>query len=588
MKIYSFLKYIVKKYPRQFWSTIVLLLLLNFVEMGSVLTLAPLIDLITKPNLDGASSITIRLFELLKRFNLPATMYSVMIIILFFGLLRGLVSILVHVSVLKIKFAVVKDEICGTYETVFNAGWNFFVKNSQGILGNILIKEVQKVGDAFGQMGDMFVTLFRIIFYFILVFFVSWKFSIVILLLTIVISWPFSLLGRLNYKLGQITLETGNRIFAIIQENLAAAKIIIGFGEQKKGIRSLEKTVDSHVDSALKSLAIAHGTTNAFHPVGIVLLLFSVGLSQTVIKIPLSELTVILYTFYMAVPLVGQLLTSKNIMLNFFPSYEQVKRLQAIAEKAVQPSGDILFNHFENQIVFDRVNFSYHECGLLLQNIDVVIPKGKMVAFVGKSGAGKSTLVDLLLRFYEPSSGAILIDDTDLKELDVLSWRRRIGYVPQDIIIFNMSIRENLKWAKDDATDEEIIRACKMANVDEFLEDLQNGLDTIVGDRGVRLSGGQRQRVALARAILRKPELLILDEATSSLDSHSEKLIQNAIENISHETTVIVVAHRLSTIINADYIYVIDNGSIIEKGPFSELCTQKGKFYELAKIQGMA
>ena len=162
-----------------------------------------------------------------------------------------------------------------------------------------------------------------------------------------------------------------------------------------------------------------------------------------------------------------------------------------------------------------------------------------------------------------------------------------MGYVPQDSVLFNMSIRENLIWSKDVATEEEIHNACKMANADEFIVNLPNKLDTIVGDRGVRLSGGQRQRIALARAILRNPDLLILDEATSALDSHSEKLIQNAIENISHRTTIVVVAHRLSTIINADLIYYFENSKIIEQGGFQMLCSLKDKFYDLAKVQGL-
>jgi ATP-binding cassette subfamily B protein len=564
------------------------MLLLNFIEMGSILTLAPLIDLITKPTLEGTSSITIRLFGLLERVNLPTTIYSVMILILCFTFLRVIVSILVYKKVLKIKYALAKDMICNTYERFFDAGWNFFVTNSHGTLGNTFIKEINRVGDSFGHMGLLFVTLFRVIFYFIVAFYISWRLSLVIILVTIIISWPFSLLGSLTYKLGKINLETANRIFEIIQENLAAAKIIIGFGEQKRGVQSLEKAVDDHVNSNIKSQVVENSIPIVFQAVGIGLLLLSIFLSQTFIKISLSELTVILYSFYLAVPLAGQLLASKNAMLNFFPSYEQVNRLRSLAEKEVQPSGSNLFDHFEHQIVLNNVNFSYPKHDLLLRDINVIIPKGKMIAFVGKSGAGKSTLIDLLLRFYEPDSGVILVDGIDLRELDVLSWRHRIGYVPQDSILFNMSVRDNLKWAEDDATDDDIIHACKLANVDDFIDDLSNGLDTIVGDRGVRLSGGQRQRVALARAILRRPELLILDEATSSLDSHSEKLIQDAVENISHETTIVVVAHRLSTIINADYIYVIDNGIVIEEGTFAELYAQRGRCYELAKIQGIA
>ena len=187
--------------------------------------------------------------------------------------------------------------------------------------------------------------------------------------------------------------------------------------------------------------------------------------------------------------------------------------------------------------------------------------------------------------FNEPKSGQITFDGTNLQEFDINSYRKRIGYVPQDSILFNMSIRDNLIWAKEDATNEEIKHACRQANADEFIEGFPHGYDTLVGDRGIRLSGGERQRISLARAILRRPELLILDEATSSLDTHSERLIQKAMENIAKETTIIVIAHRLSTIVNADYVYALKRGKVIEEGTYSDLIKMDGYFNRMVKVQ---
>jgi ABC-type multidrug transport system fused ATPase/permease subunit len=193
----------------------------------------------------------------------------------------------------------------------------------------------------------------------------------------------------------------------------------------------------------------------------------------------------------------------------------------------------------------------------------------------------------LLIGFYEPDKGVILADKKPLQEFDIYSFRRHIGYVPQDTILFNDTVRNNLLWSNEKATEQEIIETCKLANADEFIMNLSDGYDTVVGERGVRLSGGERQRIALARALLRKPELLILDEATSALDSRSELLIKSAIENIAYKTTLVVIAHRLSTIENADFIYVLQGGCVVEQDTFTELLNKDGNFSYMAQLQGI-
>ena len=215
----------------------------------------------------------------------------------------------------------------------------------------------------------------------------------------------------------------------------------------------------------------------------------------------------------------------------------------------------------------------------------MTIAKGKMVAFVGESGAGKSTLIDVIMGFNEPEKGSITCDGTPLHDFDIGSYRARIGYVPQDSALFNGTIRENLLWAKPDASEADLRRACRQAHAEEFITSLPQGYETVTGDRGVRLSGGQIQRIALARAILRKPDLLILDEATSSLDTRSERLIQEAIETIAKDTTIVVIAHRLSTIVNADYVYVLKGGKVVEEGTYQELVRLDGQFNRMARLQ---
>jgi ATP-binding cassette subfamily B protein len=286
-----------------------------------------------------------------------------------------------------------------------------------------------------------------------------------------------------------------------------------------------------------------------------------------------------------SVPLIGELSRTRNSLENFYPSYEQLKRLRENAKQLKEITGAKKFQGISHEIRFESVSFAYPGCKNVLNDINAKIPKGKMIAFVGESGAGKSTLIDMLMGFHKPSTGKINIDNIPIENFDIYSLRQRIGYVPQEGLLFNTSIRDNLRWSNNEASETDIFNACKLARAHEFIQNCTNGYDTIVGDRGARLSGGEIQRIALARAILRKPELLILDEATSSLDSNSEQLIQQSIETIAKYTTIVVIAHRLSTIKNADYVYVLSNGTIVEEGNYKELTNQGGLFAQMVQKQ---
>jgi subfamily B ATP-binding cassette protein MsbA len=235
---------------------------------------------------------------------------------------------------------------------------------------------------------------------------------------------------------------------------------------------------------------------------------------------------------------------------------------------------------FEKDIVFENVDFAYAREGFRLSGIDLTFEKGKFYGIVGSSGSGKSTLIDLIMKFYSNEDGNILVDGKDLKGIDVRSWRGQIGLISQETFIFNGTIEENISFATDESevVKDRVIAAAKTADIHDFITELPDGFQTVVGERGLTLSGGQRQRLAIARAVYRDPEVYIFDEATSSLDTHSEKRIQKAIEDLSRSKTVIAVAHRLSTVVYADEIIAMDGGRIVEKGTHSALLEKEG-FY---------
>ncbi len=258
-----------------------------------------------------------------------------------------------------------------------------------------------------------------------------------------------------------------------------------------------------------------------------------------------------------------------------------IERVDKLFDAAHEDPGEIKIDKFSKLLKFDNVSFAYHKDNIVLENIDLEIDQGEVLAIVGKSGAGKSTLVDLIPRFYKVSDGKISIDGMDLNEVELNSLRKLIGIVSQDIILFNDTIRENIAFGREDAPESDIVEAAKLAFADEFIRELPEGYDTVIGERGLNLSGGQRQRIAIARAILKNPPILILDEATSSLDTVSEALVQKALEKLMKGRTTIVIAHRLSTIKNADRIIILDKGKIADSGTHEQLISRNDTYMKL-------
>lgn len=585
MKAIIFMRVIFKKFAFLLCANIILLFLASLIDAVSVFSLVAVVDLFINPGQEAASLITRQITAMLGQIGLPVTLGSILVIFVSLNLLRAGFQVFAQNSILRTKYAVLRDIMLGTFEDFFNARWNFFSSARQGILLNTFIREINFIGDAFGAMARYFAVILQVALYLVVPFYLSWQVTTVSLITAFIFAIPFFLLGRVSYRLGKLNTSTANQIGSVIQENLSLAKLVLGFAGQRKSVDSLAGAFDSHRNVTVKSQTLSYAIPLLYYPLGLSVLI--IGLfSARRLMLPLSETVVLFYALAKIIPCIGTITEQKAYLDNFFPSYEQVVNLRERAKELKQPTGSRIFTGF-NQIRIEGLSFAYPDQGPVFNNLDMKIEKGKMVAIVGESGIGKSTLIDMLMGFNEPSSGRISFDGVPLAEFDINSYRRHIGYVPQDSVLFNATVRDNLLWANENASEKEIVEACRQANALEFIESLPKGYDTFVGDRGVRLSGGQIQRIALARAILRKPQLLILDEATSALDTYSERLIQQAIEGIVRETTVIVVAHRLSTIINADYIYLIKDWGIAEEGTYAQLMQKNSHFTKLARLQAL-
>ena len=586
MKVFSFIRDLFRKFPFLLAGNTIVLVVQSLIGTVSIFTVAPVIDFFINPDLRNASPITRQAAAMMRSIGLPMTLGTFLSVFLAVQFFKNGFTLFARHCLLRTKYAVLRALMVGTFEDFLHARWLFFSSSKQGTILNTFVREISMVGDAFGAMALYFASLLQVIFYLAVPFYISWQVTSLSLATALLLAWPFLLLGRVNYRLGKLNTSTANEVVAVIQESLSLVKVVLGFGNQYKSVHNLAAAFDAHRNTTLKSQTLGLATPLMYEPLATLVLVIALFAAQH-FGLALSEMAVLLWALRNSIPTVGDLALQRNSLANFFPSYEQIQALKQRARELRQQSGELPFTGFRREIAVENLTFTFPGHEPTLADIDLRIPKGKMVALVGESGAGKSTLIDMIMGFNEPLSGQITFDGVPLQRFDINSYRRRIGYVPQDSVLFNMTVRDNLRWAKESATDAEIQEACRQANAKEFIERFPAGYDTVVGDRGVRLSGGQCQRLALARAILRKPELLILDEATSSLDTYSERLIQQAIETIAKETTVIVIAHRLSTIVNADYVYVLHMGRVVEEGMYRELVRKEGQFSRMMQMQAL-
>jgi ABC-type multidrug transport system fused ATPase/permease subunit len=584
-KLSDFAREILTVFPVQMAIHITLIIVMSSIDAMSVLSIAPIVDILINPDLKDMSSLTQTLVIWIESVGISVNIINMCLVFLSINILKALLGITVTHSMLKIKYAMQREILCGTFARFFRAQWFFFSSGERGTLLNTFIRESGVFGDAIATVSRLFASMVQVLLYLFLPFSISWQVTSVSLITGVSLAIPFLLFGKVNRRLGSLNTITSNKIASIIQESLSSAKVILGFGNQQYSVNGLYEAFDAHRNVTIKSQTLSYAIPNMYYPLGLVVVIMSLFTAQK-LAVPFSEIVVLLYALMRAVPVIGEIVGQKNLVENYFPSYMQVKSLQARADKFRQRTGNGHFVDLKEAINVTNLDFAYPETSnQILADVSICIKKGTMVAIVGESGAGKSTLIDLIMGLSEPLAGSVKVDGVSLREIDIVSYRKRLGYVPQDSMLFNKTIRDNLLWSQENATDEEIHFACKRANATEFIEQLSDGYDTVVGDRGVRLSGGQIQRLALARAILRKPALLVLDEATSSLDSSSERLIQQSLESIAQETTILCIAHRFSTIVRADNIYVLSNGRVVEEGTYPELMQLDGHFCQMAQMQ---
>ena len=496
-----------------------------------------------------------------------------------------------NVTLSIVQYRLIRDLRNKLYSHFHYLSLSYFNKNKSGELTAVLVNDIDNMRNSLSIMFQkLFVEPINIIILMSLLFIVSTKLALIALLIIpvsgiIIFGISHSIRRRSARSQAQLAGMT-----SMIAETIGSMRIVKAFATKGFEINRFAKETQKYYKLMLRRDRLRFVSSPVSETFGatIAALLLWVGARDVLVIESISSedfLRFILLLFSLFQPL-KNLTNVVNELQNGLASADRVFTIMDIESDIQDVDNAAEVNDLKNSLSFDNVSFSYgDEKDKVLSNINFQINKGEILALVGPSGAGKSTLVDLIPRFYDTLGGSIKIDGKDIKKLKINSLRSLMGIVTQETFLFDDSVRANIAYGLENISDDKIKDAAIAANAHEFIKELPDGYNTIIGERGVSLSGGQKQRIAIARAIVKNPPILILDEATSSLDSESEKHVQSAIENLMSERTVFVIAHRLSTVHNANKILVLENGKIVQEGKHDELVNIDGLYKQLHKMQ---
>lgn len=533
--------------------------------------------------------------EMIINTSATTTLLAIGFFLAFMTFLKTTAYFLSSACVMPIRTGVVRDIRNQLYHKITALSLSFFSEERKGDIIARMSGDVQEVENSIMSSLDMlFKNPILIVAYFITLVIISWQLTVFTIIFVPIFGWFMGFVGRKLKSRSILAQSLWSDTMSVVEETLGGLRIIKAFNAEKKMNERFDKVNSSYRDQILRVTIrqqMAHPMSEFLGTVMIIVVLWFGGI--LVLNKSLLDGPTFIYYLVILYSIINPLKDFSKASYNIPKGLASMERIDKILKAEIEikeKPNPIHIKDFEHQIEFRHVSFAYtdnhtDELHYVLKDINLIIPKGKTVALVGQSGGGKSTLVDLIPRYYDVQEGEVLIDGINVKDLGIHDLRSLIGNVNQEAILFNDTIKNNIKFGKDDATDEEVVRAAKIANAYDFIMETEHGFDTNIGDRGGRLSGGQRQRISIARAILKNPPILILDEATSALDTESERLVQDALYRLMKTRTTVAVAHRLSTIKNSDEICVLHDGQIVERGTHDELMERDGYYHKLHDMQ---
>lgn len=585
------------QFARPYYGLLVLsgifMAVVTFFDIFRLSAIVPVIDRIftNRPISLPIEKLPVFLQGILNRLNElePVRVLYLLLIIMPIGLLiRAFFEFLQSYVMSDVGQRVVRDVKNLIYEKLQSLSLDYFTQKRSGELVSRITNDVALIENAVSYaLTDMVYQTFQVISFASLTFFINWRMALISVVVLPLVAIPMIAVGKVLRKLSRKSQEKMADINSLLNETFLGVRIVKAFCAENQEISKFRKQNQDYYKITMKSIKRMLLLGIVTELVGVAMALFIIFYGGR--QVMQGTLSFGVFTLFMAA------------LLSLIRPFKKLSQVNAITQRASAASARIYeildtatsviekkaakeMPAFQSKIVFDDVWFAY-ATQQILKGVSLTVPKGQMTAIVGPSGVGKTTLVDLIPRFYDPNKGKVLIDGVDVKEFSLCSLRRQIGIVTQETILFNDTIKANIAYSRPDASLSEIESAAAQAYAHDFIQRMPKGYDTVIGDRGAKLSGGERQRIAIARALLKDPPILILDEATSQLDSESERIVQEALDRLVKGRTVFMIAHRLSTVRNSARILVIDKGRIIEEGSHNELVARDGLYRRLYHIQ---
>jgi len=478
---------------------------------------------------------------------------------------------------------------CGIVDQLQAVALSYFSKKRSGEFLNNLTSQISRLRHLFAQATSIVQNGFLLLVYVAAIFWLSWQLALFAMAFCGALFLVMNrLLARLREQ-GKDIYETDREIVNVATEIVNGIRTIAAFGtrgyETGRFKEASAASLDAQVEAGRRSGLVGPLSQGVASTALIALIVIAVQFFVLQGTMSAAVLLAFFFALFRLLPLIQMLNNSRSQWAISRNALDEIAGMLATDDKPYITDGHIPFRSLQEGFELRNVDFEYEPNQPVLRGVDLKIPKGQTTAIVGSSGAGKTTLADLIVRLHDPTSGQVLLDEVDLRDYQISTLRNQIAVVSQSTFLFNTTVTANIAYGIADVSMDRVRWAAEKANALEFIEKMENGFNTVLGERGERLSGGQRQRVSIARALLRDPEVLILDEATSALDSVTEQLVQDSLEYLMQDRTVIVIAHRLSTIEHADQVVVLEDGKTVEQGCYSDLLNQKGQFWEYHSLQ---
>jgi ABC-type multidrug transport system fused ATPase/permease subunit len=559
--IIFFIKKTFEKYPNKFLFFIFLIVIDSLFVLASFASILPFADFIVDPELKSPNKLTQYVLIVFRMLDIIPSYFSFSVFFICTLLITTITTLIIINQTLVIKYSFEKSIAKDLLDSILNCKWSYLTRLNQGKILNIFTREIGNVGSSIKTTGQIFSNLIKLLIYLYVPFVIDQEFTLIVFLSIFCLGFPFLFLNKLAIKIGQERTVAGNNMVEILSETYQSIKLILGFNLSKKVIKNNMLLFDLQIKKDINTQILSLVVPYFFRPIAIIILLVVFGNNFALEKLP--TYVAIFWGLYGSIPLISSLINSSLTVSSFYPSYQQITDVIDNCNKFKDSNEGKNFQDLQKEIKLENVNFSYNKNLQILNNCNIIIPAKKITTFIGKTGIGKSSIIDLLLGLQFPDSGKIYYDNNSLNTLNIRSLRDRVGYVPQDPLLFNTSIKNNILWANSDIQDLKIYEILENINAKEFIDNAPEKLETIVGERGLKISGGQRQKVALARAIARNPDILILDEALSSIDVGSAEIINRYLQKLSKKMTIINITHEIGHVKYADTVIKLVDGKYI-------------------------